>query len=417
MAKHSVEQSDGGKQGLGVGGIDVAKDWHYVQWLDTNGRPVGKAFRFANTRAGFEAMWERRPSEVVRVGMESTGHYWLGLAHWLRAQGAEVVLVQPAHVHRLKELDDNTPTKTDAKDARVIARLVYDGRWFRWEPRGGALAQLATLAVTRRQHHQDVMRWRARIAGWLHQYFPEFFTVFKAWDGKAALTTLDTLPTPDLVLAQSVDAIADQFKAATKNRVGAKRAHALHQAAVDSIGIPVGRATARLQLASDLRSWRAALAAQTAIEAEQAAILEDLAPAQPLFSIPGFGPQVVATMLGELGDLSRFTDARQAQKMAGLNLTQISSGHRQGQTHIGKRGRPAARAVLYQAACVAVAKDPQWKVWYHSLTHRAAHPLAPKAALVAVATKLLRVAWACMKHGQVYDAARLFPSGEVPAAA
>ena len=166
MTKHSVRHDGLGTQlGLGVGGIDVAKDWHFVQWLDAQGQPVGRAVRFPNTRAGFEAMWERRPAAVVRVGMESTGHYWLGLAHWLRAQGAEVVLVQPAHVHRLKELDDNTPTKSDAKDARVIARLVHEGRWFRWEPRTGALAQLATLAVTRQQHHQEVMRWRARIAG------------------------------------------------------------------------------------------------------------------------------------------------------------------------------------------------------------------------------------------------------------
>ena len=206
------------------------------------------------------------------------------------------------------------------------------------------------------------MRWRSRIAGWLHQYFPEFQTVFKRWDGKAALTALDTLPTPDLVLSAPVEVLTTQFKPATKNRVGAKRAHALHQAAVDSIGIPEGRAIARLQLASYLRSWRAAVAAQTAIEAEQATILADLAPAEPLYSIPGFGPQVIATLLGELGDLSRFADPRQAQKMPGLN-------------------------------------------------RRAAHPLAPKAAMVAVATKLLRVAWACMKHGQVYDAARLFPLG------
>ncbi|WP_051005390.1 IS110 family transposase [Sulfobacillus thermosulfidooxidans] len=141
MAKHSVEQDGVEKQELGVGGIDVAKNWHYVQWLDVSGRPVGKAFRFANTCAEFEAMWDRRPSDAVRIDMKSTGPYWLGLAHWLRAQGAEVVLVQPAHVHRLKELDDNTPTKTDAKDARVIARLVYDGRWFRWEPRVGAVGQ------------------------------------------------------------------------------------------------------------------------------------------------------------------------------------------------------------------------------------------------------------------------------------
>ncbi len=203
---------------------------------------MGRPFRFAHTHAVFEAMWDRRPCDAVRIGLESTGHYWLGLAHWLRAQGAEVVLVQPAHVHRLKALDDNTPTKTDAKDSRVIARLVYDGRWFRWEPRAGALAQLATLAVTRRQHHQEVARWRSRIAGWLHQYFPEFRTVFKARDGKAALTALDGMPTPDLVLAQSVNALTDQFKAATHNRVGAKRSHALHQAAIDSIGVPGHRA-------------------------------------------------------------------------------------------------------------------------------------------------------------------------------
>ncbi len=34
MAKHSVEQSGLGNQAVGVGGIHVAKDWHYVQWLE-----------------------------------------------------------------------------------------------------------------------------------------------------------------------------------------------------------------------------------------------------------------------------------------------------------------------------------------------------------------------------------------------
>lgn len=191
---------------------------------------------------------------------------------------------------------------------------------------------------------------------------------------------MDALPTHDLVLAQFVDALTVQFKAATKYRVGAKRVHALHQAAVDSIGVPEGQVTARLQLASYLRSWRAA------IEAEQATILADLSRAAPLSSIPGFGSHGIATLRGELGDLSRFADPRQSQKMAGLNLPQTTSGHHQGPTHIAKRGWPA-------------------------------HPLPPKAAMIAVATKLLRVAWACLKHGHVYDASRLYPPGEVTDAA
>ncbi|MCY0880241.1 MAG: IS110 family transposase [Firmicutes bacterium] len=417
MAKHSVTHEDRRTQGLGVGGIDVAKNRHDVQWLDTNGRPVGKAFRCANTRAGFEAMGARQPSEEVRVGLGSTGPYWLGLAHGLRAQGAEVVWVQSAHVHRLKAWDDYPPTQTDAHDARVIARMAFEDRGFRWEPRAGALAPLTPWAVTRRQHHQDVMRWRSRSAGWLPQYVPEFLTGFKAWEGKAAWTVWDSWPTPDWVFTQSLDTWTDRLKAATPKRVGAQRAHAWYQAAMDSMGIPESRATARLLRASSLQSWRAALAKQRAMEEKQVAILTDWAPAQLLFRMPGCGTQVIAPVLGEWGDWSRFTDARQAQKMAGLNLTQSSSGHHQGQTPLAKGGRPATRAVLYQAAGVEVAKDPQWKMWYQPLPRRAAHPLAPKAARVAVATTHLRVAWVCMKYRPAYDAARLFPVGEVSTAA
>lgn len=203
-------------QGKGVGGIDVEKDWHYVQWLDANGPPVGKADRFTNSRAGFDAVWERRPTAAVRVGMELTGHDWPSLAHWLSALGAEVVLVQPAPVHRLKELDDNTPTKSDAKDARVIARLVQDGRYFRWEPRTGAWAQLAT--------------W---IAGRIHQDFPEFRAVFKAWDGKSAVRFHDARQAPkkvrhhfnsaELRVSSGPDHIVKQGRPATQAAYDARR--------------------------------------------------------------------------------------------------------------------------------------------------------------------------------------------------
>lgn len=37
MVKHSIGQSGRGNQAREVGGIDVAKDWHFVQWLAGNG--------------------------------------------------------------------------------------------------------------------------------------------------------------------------------------------------------------------------------------------------------------------------------------------------------------------------------------------------------------------------------------------
>jgi len=56
------------------------------------------------------------------VGMESTGHYWEIPARWLIGEGITVVQVNAAHTKRAKELEDNTPGKTDQKDARDHCR-------------------------------------------------------------------------------------------------------------------------------------------------------------------------------------------------------------------------------------------------------------------------------------------------------
>ena len=45
------------------------------------------------------------------------------------------VLVNPHHVKKSKELDDNNPTKNDRKDPKVIAGLVREGRYMIPYPR------------------------------------------------------------------------------------------------------------------------------------------------------------------------------------------------------------------------------------------------------------------------------------------
>lgn len=117
-------------------GVDVAKKRHVARCFDFRGQALGKAFPFHNTREGFfrllsaiERTQEVRQLTRVVVGMEPTGSYWFALHHWLHRQGIQTVLVNPMHVKRSKELDDNSPTKSDPKDAGVIARLVRDARF------------------------------------------------------------------------------------------------------------------------------------------------------------------------------------------------------------------------------------------------------------------------------------------------
>ena len=117
-------------------GIDIAKKKHFACAVDERGRVLQKSFPFTQTHDGFEWLYERllalreahQKTEIL-VGFEPTGHYWMNLAVYLSQRGIPYVMVNPMHVNRTKELDDNLQTKNDQKDALVIARLMRDGRF------------------------------------------------------------------------------------------------------------------------------------------------------------------------------------------------------------------------------------------------------------------------------------------------
>src|SRR5579875_1785337 len=118
-----------------VVGIDIAKEMHVAQAVTFRGITLSRqAFSFANSEGGFESLeriirkWQQigRMNDVI-IGMESTGHYWFNLADWLMERGIQVVIVNPATTKRNKENRDNTPSKSDAKDALVIADVVSRG--------------------------------------------------------------------------------------------------------------------------------------------------------------------------------------------------------------------------------------------------------------------------------------------------
>ena len=117
-----------------VVGMDIAKSVHYACFVDERGRVIEKSFAVHQSKEGFEtfyekirqAMKETKKTDVI-VGIEPTGHYWMNLAYFLDQYGIPLVMVNPMHVKRSKELDDNLQTKNDKKDAVVIARLMKDG--------------------------------------------------------------------------------------------------------------------------------------------------------------------------------------------------------------------------------------------------------------------------------------------------
>jgi transposase len=166
-------------------GVDIAKERHVARAQDARGIEFGKLLNLENKRAGFQRfgywlkslMRDHNKHDVV-VGFEPTGHYWMAFAQFLRHEGIKYVVVNPLHVKKSKELDDNSPTKNDIKDARVIAQLVKDGRYSEPQIPTGIYAELRNGMNLRDRLQGDLLRARGRIQNWLDRFFPEFQEVF-----------------------------------------------------------------------------------------------------------------------------------------------------------------------------------------------------------------------------------------------
>ena len=72
------------------------------------------------------------PRERMLVGLEFAGHHGFTFAHDLARRGYQIVNVLPAVTKRTKEIEDNSPLKTDAKDAALICKLTGDGAFVRF---------------------------------------------------------------------------------------------------------------------------------------------------------------------------------------------------------------------------------------------------------------------------------------------
>lgn len=117
-----------------------------------------------------------------------------------------------------------------------------------------------------------------------------------------------------------------------------------------------------------------------------------------LRSIPGIGLISTATLLAETSGMT-FLTAKQLTAYAGIAPEPNQSGKRQGQSSISKLGNARIRKVLYMAALTASSQG-SFKTFYDRLS---AANKAPKAALVAVARKLLVTAFAVVDRRCPFD--------------
>lgn len=164
-------------------------------------------------------------------------------------------MVNPHHVNKSKELEDNSQTKSDYKDAKVIADLIRNGKYSEPNIPTKAYAYLRILMNLREKIVVNLNQVKARVHNWIDRFFPEYLKAFKDWEGKASLMTLHQFPMPHEIVSLGARSVLVHWKTEVKRGVGIKRAERLYEVAITSIGLTEGSMGAQIELRALLEQY------------------------------------------------------------------------------------------------------------------------------------------------------------------
>ena len=393
-------------------GIDAAKEIHWARITDYRGVDLTKPVKFHNSIEGFESLLSKienlrtkHECDQVIVGMEPSGHYWRALGWYLKLHESKPVLVgvNPYHTKQANELNDNSQTKSDPKDALVVAHLIREGRYFDTYLPEDEYAELRQLNTERQRIMKQLSRVNNILIALLDEYFPEYGTVWSNVTCPTSLELLKMYAFPSDIMSASRDKLLKDIRMASGGTEGPRLMEKMQRVSIRSIGVKEGQRAVRHRILSLIDELHYYEGKKEAIEAELESVMETLQLGKVLQSMLGVGTIISAAFLGEVGDISRFTNWKQVRNLAGLNLVEHSSGKHKGKTKVSKRGRPYLRHMLFMAGDCGCRCNPEMHKFYRYLRDRKNNPLSGNQAIVATGLKIMRILFHLAKTGEMYD--------------
>jgi transposase len=218
-----------------------------------------------------------------------------------------------------------------------------------------------------------------------------------------SLELLKTYTFPSDILSADKGKLLEDIREASGGTEGVKLMGEMLKAANQSVGVKEGHRIVRLRMLSLIDELFYFEAKKAEIEAELEAVMNKLQLGKVLQSMLGVGTIISSAFLGEVGDITRFTNWKQIRSLAGLNLVEQSSGKHKGKTKVSKRGRPYLRHMLYLAGECGCRCNPEMRAFYRYLRDRKQNPLNGHQAFVATGLKIMRILFHLAKTGEYYN--------------
>lgn len=325
-------------------GLDIAKNVMQLYWVDARTGEIGRKKLARSKLASYFA--QLKP---VRIAMEACGsaHHW---ARVLGRLGHQVELLPAAQVRPFVRSN-----KDDAADARAIW-LAAQQSDIRRVPQK-SVQQQGVLALHRTRTHWVSVR--TATVNSLRGLLYEFGVVLRG-GRQAGLKAL----------AEQRAVIDEQIPATMRTLVDGQL-HTLAQ---------IGQRIEQL-------------------EREIAALQKQLQGARALDQVPGIGVLGATALAATLGDGRAWRSGREFSASIGLVPAHTGSGGKVRVGHLSKRGDPYLRTLLIHGARAVIEHAKNKPQWLQQLLQR--RPM--NVAVVALANKMARTAWAIVAHGRAYQ--------------
>ena len=382
-------------------GIDIGKNTHVASLVDDKKKVIFKAFSFSNSIDGAESLILKLEAfkNELEVGMEATGHYWLSLYSYLAQKNFTVRVINPIQTDGWRQGIEIRKRKTDIIDSLLIADLLRYGDFVETSLSNEDYLSLRNLSRFRSYLISSIGDLKRKTIALLDQVFPEYASSFSNIFGKTSKEILSNFSTPSDFEDINSDDLNTFLESVSKKNYASKKIDELSKKASSSFGINFCLDSFSLQIKMLIEQISFIQNQVSDVENEIEVLLEKLN--SPITTIPGIGSVNAATILGEIGDIKRFSNPSKLVAYAGLDASVSQSGEYESTyNHMSKRGSPYLRRALFQSALRAEFCDPVFSDYYQKKISEGKHHLV---ATNAVARKLCHTIFAVLTKDEPYQ--------------
>ena len=382
-------------------GIDVGKYTHVASLMNEKSKIIFKAFSFSNSSDGAESLLQKIQPYIsnLEVGMEATGHYWLSIYSFLSQNNLTIHVINPIQTDGWRKGMEIRKRKTDIIDSVLIADFIRYGNFVETSLADENTMSLRNLSRFRNYLKSSISDLKRKSVCILDQIFPEYSSIFSDIFGKTSKELLVQLNSPSDFQEITSAQLENLLSQITLKNFATKKINHISKIAKNSFGIKFCIESFSFQMKLLIEQISFIEKQVTDVENEISKLLDKIN--SPITTIPGIGNIIGAIILGEIGDINRFSNASKLVAYAGLDASISQSGEYEStRNHMSKRGSPYLRRAIFQAAFVASNNDPVFSAYYQKKRLEGKHH---NVAIGAVSRKLCHTIYAILKNNFSYE--------------